>query len=317
MITEKDDLLHTPTSDIYSWSETNWFAFNIPEAHINGAAYVWLHPNLRVASSGVLVWQGKNKTQLDAMYFDYRHFLPFPQGDLDDYELVNGLKIKILEPLNKFQIDYTDETRKMELHFTWNAIMPAEMYSSGAHFNHVGKIKGNLVVSGEEYKIDSFSSRDHSWGPREEAPLCGMPPFTWLVGVIDGNFAFHMFGADEPGKDRPEWLGKIIDSDDGPLGCGYVFRDGATRKLLSANTRTEREEIGLSPRKVTVDLLDEDRNEYSIIGEVTASLPWYVWPNTLVIHCQARWEYKGRTGWGEIQGVFSNENVVQMRRQER
>jgi hypothetical protein len=308
MITEKDDLLHKPTSNEYSWTETNYFGFHLPDKRMNGEVYVWLHPNLKVASSGVYVWQGIKKNQLAAEYFDYRHFLPFPKGDLDDYELVNGLKIKTLEPLKKYRVDYVDEARKTEVHFIWEAIMPPEPYASGMHFDQAGKVDGTLILKGEEHKIDSFHTRDHSWGPRQEFPRVGIPPFAWVTGIFDRDFAFHITGFDEPVPKALQYPGKDAG---GRLEAGYVFRNGTTRKLLSAVKKTERGEDGLQPSKVYIELTDEQNNSYSIRGEVTALLPWHTWPNMLVFMCQTRWECEGKIGWGHVQDISQNDYVNQ------
>ena len=122
--------------------------------------------------------------------------------------------------------------------------------------------------------------------------------------VFTHGFAFHIIGFDEPGAQ----LGK---DSGGHLESGYVFRNGTTRRLLSAVKKTERGEDGLQPRKLSLELTDEDNNGYSIKGEVTAPLPWHTWPNMLVFMCQTRWECEGKVGWGDTQDILQNDYVNQ------
>src|ERR1700745_3960035 len=74
----EDDLLHPASfsnvSDA-SASETQYFAFNIPEQQINGFAYLWHHPNLHVCSGGIFVYQGSKETALHAELNDWRPYM--------------------------------------------------------------------------------------------------------------------------------------------------------------------------------------------------------------------------------------------------
>ena len=49
MINDNDMYFHTPTSDHYSWAETNYFGFYIPEENILVGVYAQPRANLGTA----------------------------------------------------------------------------------------------------------------------------------------------------------------------------------------------------------------------------------------------------------------------------
>lgn len=311
-LSSRDELLYPATDkSVYSWTETNYYGFNIPEHRLNAEVYVWLHPNLGVASSGFFAWKGFKKTTLAAEYFDYQVYLPFPTTDLDDYELANGLKVKILEPLNKVQVDYVDKDRETEVHFLSEAIMPAQPTPRGGHFDQAVKVDGELILRGEKYIIDGYFTRDRSWGaPRPEVQQVAGPPMTYVAGVFDKDFAFQFVGPDDPAM-GPEWVGTYpIEAASIPA-SGYVYKDGVTRKLVKVSKLTHRGPNGIEPHGAEIELRDEQGDSYSIRGQATALLPWHTWPNMLFFMTQMRWECEGRVGWGDFMDGLSNSHVVQ------
>ncbi|MEJ2459333.1 MAG: hypothetical protein P8Y58_14780, partial [Novosphingobium sp.] len=48
-------------------------------------------------------------------------------------------------------------------------------------------------------------------------------------------------------------------------------------------------------------LEDETGEVHVITGHVQASLSFSLWPNAVVPVCLTRWEYRGRTGYGDTQ----------------
>ncbi|MBI4300043.1 MAG: hypothetical protein HY677_02830 [Chloroflexi bacterium] len=312
-LTSRDELLYPPTDkSIYSWCETNYYGFNIPEHRLNGEVYVLLRPNLRTVVAGFFAWKGFKKTTLAAEYFDYQAHLPFPTTDLDDYELANGLKVKILAPLKKVRVDYVDENQDTEVHFISTGIMPPHRPGPRGHYDQAVKVDGELVLRGEKYVIDGHFTRDRSWGsPRPEVQRSG-PPMTWLVGVFGDDFAFHTMTYDDPAM-GPEWAGAYQVSS--PPASGYVYKDGVTRELVKSSKLTLRGPDGLEPRGAILELEDDRGDKYSIKGEATAVLPWHTWPNMLCFMTQMRWECGGRVGWGDFQDIHSNSHVVRFMKQ--
>lgn len=301
------DLMHTPTSDDYTWSENTYFGFHIPEQRINGEIYVWLHTNLRVASSGVFIWRGMKKATLAAEYFDFRQFLPFPHTDLDDYELVNGLHVRVLETERKYQVGYVDESRRTEVHLLYEAIAPPMPYEGRSHFDQPMKTTGAVVLQGKEFRVDGFFTRDRSWGARSEVTQPG-PPFTYVTGIFDERLAFHLTASDSA-EASPEWSGVYTLPRGTNLVSGYVLDGGQVRRLRKAHKKTYRGPDGLRPRRIDLELADQEGNRYDIRGDVTAIMPWHPWPNLLCYMCQVRWDHAGRIGWGDIHEIMSNDFV--------
>ena len=52
MVSKRDDLLHKPTSDDYTWTESNYFIVHLPERRMNGHVYALFKSNLMVVVSG-------------------------------------------------------------------------------------------------------------------------------------------------------------------------------------------------------------------------------------------------------------------------
>lgn len=305
--TESFDRLHIPRSDDYTWSETNYFGFHIPERRINGEIYVWLHTNLRIASSGVLIWQGMKKTTLAAEYFDFRHFLPFPATDLDNYELANGLHVEAIEPERKYQVEYADKDRNTELHLLYEAIAPPIPYEGRRHFDQPMRTTGAVLLYGREFRVDGFFTRDRSWGTRSEVAQPG-PPFTYVTGIFDERLAFHLTASDNA-EASPEWSGVYTVPPGKNLVSGYVLEGGHVRRLRRAHKKTHRGPDGLRPRRIDLELTDQEGNRYAIRGDVTAMIPWHPWPNLLCYMCQVRWDHEGKVGWGDIHEIMSNDFV--------
>src|ERR1700722_17867427 len=73
--TSTDEYLHGtgPVGD--SLTETWYWGFFVPERRINCYAYCWVHPNLHVASCGLMIYEGIKAHHLEAELFDMPMFL--------------------------------------------------------------------------------------------------------------------------------------------------------------------------------------------------------------------------------------------------
>jgi hypothetical protein len=226
------------------------------------------------------------RATLAAEWFDYRAYLPWPEGDLDALTLANGLSIRTEKPLERWTCAFADPSRDTELRLHSSALMPPAAPARGGHLVQAVRTSGELRLRGERIAIDGFFTRDRSWGaPREEAPFA-IPPLGWMAGVFGPDLAFHVAGFD-PSAVR----------------FGYVFRDGATHAIAHMERRTERAPDGLTPRAIALELDDAGGAHHSIRGEITSCLPWHVWPNVHVHFCQTRWTCGARVGHGDVQDM--------------
>jgi len=316
LITPKDDLLHTPPNDHYTWTETNWFGLMfIPEKRLQFDTYVWLHPNLKVAYSGFYVSKGIKKDQLAAEYYDFRSWLPFPEGDLDDYQLDNGLSVKILKPLSTYQIDYVDEARQTELHVIWDAIMPPVPFPMGEHLEQAGRVKGTLILKGEEHTVDCYSVRDHSWVFRPETPKMGRRPIAMINCGFNDDFAFCLTLPDSAyqragsSEESPGWLAQTAVTSSEFVPFCWVHKDGVTRQVRTATQRTIRDKDGFHPIRVEVEFVDDRDETYQVTGEIVNFLPVHWMQNNLISCCMTRFTCNGIEGWGNFSESLENDVV--------
>jgi hypothetical protein len=309
-VTDRDEFLHPPApSGHYSSTETSYFGFNIPAAALNAEIYMWFHPVLRLMSASVYIWRGLKSSTLACEYINHYHYLPMPEGDIDDYEIeALGLKIRIIKPLHEAQLSFLDKERGVSFSLRLVAIMPPGVRPGSYHFTQAMKTSGELDLFGQKYTIDGFWSRDHSWGQERRETSRLLPPLAWTVGIFDADFAFHVMAFDSP-ELKPTWVSRY----DMPAGSnflwGFVRRDGETYPLVSARQLTTREPDGLSPRSVELELADAGGQTHALRGYANARMPWQTWQNLNVWFCQMRWEGRRGVGWGDFQDCQQNDFV--------
>lgn len=311
IVRPEDDRLHpAPDGAPASLTETSYFGFSVPERNLNGEVYAWFHPALRVVSAGVFVWRGFKRTSLAAEYFDFRTYLPWPEGDLDDCALANGLRLRVEKPLERWTCEYRDDARDTSLTLLSRALMPPAAPPRGGHLVQAVRTSGELVLRGEKIPIDGFFTRDRSWGaPRPEDPY-PIPPLGWMVGVFGPDLAFHVAGFDDPAL-GPAWAGQYAIPRAGEsLRFGYVFRGGQTFAVTRMSRLTERADDGVEPRAVRLELDDSGGRTHTLRGEITSCLPWYTWPNALNYFCQTRWTLGDRVGWGDVQDMNFGDHIL-------
>lgn len=90
------------------------------------------------------------------------------------------------------------------------------------------RARGELVLRGKSYEVDSYALRDRSWGQLRTEDQKAAPPMDWMNGVFDDDFCFGCTAFDDEGSD-PDWKGilKIPGSGD-PVtgGLGVPQRSG-------------------------------------------------------------------------------------------
>jgi hypothetical protein len=310
MLTEKDELFHETDPEVYHWAETNWFQFMIPEENLTGEVYAWFRPNLRVAASGLFVWKGFNKHMSDGYYVDYMKHLPYPDTNLDNYTLANGMHIEILESMKKYRVDY-DDSQGTELHMEFEAICPPfdyaettavkEYFRGGGHMEQPGFIRGDLIVRGKRHTINCIHWRDHSWGPRPER---AMGDVDWLVGGMGADFHFTVMSwHDREGEN---------------LKNGYIIDHGRHTRLAKAWRSTVRDADGLESRQIDLELEDVEGRQYRMKAEVKNMFPWSLWMNVVDYAGLLRWEIEGKgQGWGEVQDVRTLNYIIKKKEKQR
>ena len=305
--TDTDDLLHREMNSQVAdpaLTETQFLGFSVPEAAIHALNYLWVHPNLELLTGGVWAWQGVKRHQLAAELFDMRQFMddgPIRKGDLADYELPMGYRVKVLRPLEKIHIAYDDPTRGNAFDVTLTAVMPPAMVASGKHFDQAMRAEGEIVLRGRRHRVDGYTVRDRSWGevrPEDPRPV---PPLHWLTGVFGDDFAFHMMGLEDPSRD-PIWKDAFPGAENlTALNRGWIWRNGELTGLATTELTTRWNLDTGYPVEHTLRITDTNGFELSLVGTVTASCSWITWSNVNMLIGLCRWEHDGRVAWGDSQ----------------
>ena len=289
----EDEYLHRGESEGPELSETSFFGFNIPEAAIDCEIYHWFHPNLRMMSGGLMIFRGKKAYAAQADYLDYRNFMPWPQGDIDDVTYPTGVRIKVLKPLARFEISFRSPDGDTAFDFVSTAIMPPAGRGDGHHFVQAMHCEGELVLNGKRHCIDGFTTRDRSYGLlRSEAPH-DAPPLAWGAAVFDRDLAFHFVGVDSEDLTAES------------IRWGYVWRDGRLWDIVRMRKNTERGGDGARPTGATIELEDGGGCRHLLTARALARLPMPFWPN--MVTQLTLMEYRlpdGRTGHGDYQDVL-------------
>src|SRR3989442_4105815 len=94
-------------------------------------------------------------------------------------------------------------------------------FARGHYEQHVGA-EGSIRVGDNEWAVDGFGLRDHSWGPRSwQAPLW----YRWLTANFGADFGFVV---------------SIITPRDGePRTGGMVLTDGRYEEITHADLETD------------------------------------------------------------------------------
>jgi len=83
------------------------------------------------------------------------------------------------------------------------------------------------------------------------------------------------------------------------LAHGYVLVEGQVRGLTAGQIRAARQ--GPYPSGYEARLVDKDGREYWFTGHAIAQHPWACYSNSLAVFTTARWNHRGREGFGLAQ----------------
>lgn len=298
-----DELLHPPgdPSDP-SAAETSFFGFNVPEHDLNCAIHHRLHPVPGLVSGGVVLIRGEVENAAFADYIDYRNFMPMPRGDLDDVLYPSGVRVRVVEPLERVELSYAAPDGRLRFELDQEALMPAAGKLGGGHFTQAMRTRGELALDGERIEIDGYFTRDRSWSSARPEKDREISPLAWAGAVFGPDLAFHFSAHDGECLDREK------------LRWGYVWRDGETQPLEAAWMRTGRRDDGAAPTGVEVRLLDAGGETYEMAGETRARAPLNVWPNMIDQMCLMRYRLNGRQCHGDFRDLQFNSFLRSTRR---
>jgi hypothetical protein len=312
----KDDLLHPERNKLTtadSATETQYFGFCVPEARIQAFCYLWHHPNLRVLSGGLFVWQGNKPTVVHGELCDFRNFMNDSalSRDLNDYTLDNSYSVKIVKPLELYLLRYSDPARSNTVALQIEALQAPVMFGDGNHFEQPMKVTGDLTLRGSQYRVNCFTVRDRSWGRPRPEDNPAVPAVSWMSGVFEKGFSFCVTVFDQ--KDTSlELSGMLAKPLHDTLVAGWVYREGRLGAVVEAHKRVIRSPALYIPTYIELELVDEHDRRIHLRGTSVASTVWQVWSNTLLPICQMRWECEEMTAYGECQEGNFNDHFYQL-----
>jgi hypothetical protein len=299
-----DDLwFHPPRYRDYRWMETNWFSWLIPEALMRSHVRSGFRLNLGVVETSVIVWSSTNPRAglLDVDFLDKRYHVPMPPQNLDNYQLANGVSVRMTKPAHEWELRF-DGAHDTVFDLHYRALMPPIDLAESAtdaggrntirfgHLDQTMAVTGTVRIRGKNHTVNFPSNRDHSWSPRPEAPTTGYgisSATNFDVGHFGNDFTFfvHTVNAWE----TPET---------GVVTSGYLLDHGSVRRLKSGRGHYTFEDGGWLIKKVDYELEDEGGRTHVFRGEPKSFYDKIGSAGTLTV---VRWTSDdGEVGWGEL-----------------
>lgn len=303
LLRPEDALFHRPFEGEWRWAETNWFSFLVPEIPLRGHMMQLFRTGLGVVRSQVFVYTGESTRHILGWEFcrdDYH--MPY-EGDLDHFELPNGLEVEMTRPFEHWKIRYDS---KLDTHWELelDALMPpvcsleTRIDTAGAgfsvfhrndpdapmktgHIDQTHHVTGEATINGKRYQVDYPSAHDHSWSPRRE-----------FGHNIIGNFDEAHFGKEvtlsvQTRNDAPN-VGIVTN--------GYVLDHGEVYALKGGEGRYEMD--GFITKAVDYEIEDARGKTWRMHGDILSICEHHT-VNSLATCALVKWTMGGEAGWGE------------------
>jgi hypothetical protein len=301
-----DDFHDEVLSDRWWETETCWFSWNVPERSLGGWTYCQARPNARLCNGGVWVWDASAAFSWELPYHVEYSGLRLPERaerDLRDFEWPNGVHVKMIEPLTRYEISY-DDPGALELRLEFRALIPPNPHPIGVppflvgtHFDQPGHLTGEMVLAGERIPIDCYSVRDRSWGPRpagrpRKRRIEEAEPRTATGGI---GYSFGVAGP------RDAWLTYSTPASDAdPVVCGFLLRDGEYGHILTGSREISVDPATGWPVRIEIEAFDDRYRRLEVQGSAL-SRHWRGHGGDTLVH----WTWDGVQGWGEDQTYLS------------
>jgi hypothetical protein len=230
MVLKADDELRHEWDQDPLWRESWYFNFSDAANQLGGWLYLWVVPN-QALKSGMLVsfyhgvaahhdstevaWKapGHRYEGADGSWvYCYKQDVPeLMPHDLDDAQLC-GLSMKRLEPLKRYQLGFEDGSNAhMELSCEFmtrpwdfaDNIHPTPRWLAKNRYHRGWKARGELVIGGTSYRINTSGDSDHSWGTRDMGIFDQNSLKTYALQTPDGRLSVKAQMLGEPGRELP------------------------------------------------------------------------------------------------------------------
>jgi hypothetical protein len=282
-----DDHFHSPTDADPHWSETAWFGFAVPERRIAGTIYPLFRQNLGTCSVAVYVWDDRSHEPWRVPYGRCLWHEPMPDGDLTRLE-VAGLRTTCLEPLTRYRVEYEDGDR-LHLDLTYEGLSPPHaplVTPARGHLDQPCRVRGRIVLRGEEIAVDGFEMRDRSWHVRDDRQ------------TTRASYSYGISG------DESFLAGGFHDGEQTRIVTGFLVRDGEKADLVGGTRRVLSRE-GAIPLRVAIEAEDRLGRRLDTIGRCVSRLANQATPGMFAWMSLTDWELGGKRIWGEDQDISS------------
>lgn len=319
VLTAADDDFHQPAAGRWA-HETSWFWWYLPEQAIGGWSYHWIRPNIGVSGGGVWVWDATTTSYFEAPYFTNYANQPIEDDrDLRDHRFASGVHLRMLTPLNKYELSFQDrDLLSFELVFDsitapWVGSLVGDP-GRPMHLDQFGRVTGQMTLHGTDYQVDCIASRDRSWHVRDERWKRG------AIGYCDGadeaagtaflaisGRVFLPAGVDEHRIQQEQ------------IHSGYLIRDGRRLRLVAGSRNVERDIVTGCIDRIAIDAVDSQGRALVVNGEVVSRIAI---PNPgvhgIVWITLIRWVFDdGAIAWGQDQDAWPIEQWSAFRRSAR
>jgi hypothetical protein len=276
-LTAADDDFHLGESEDRSWTETAWFAAQVPERGLCIWTYPLFRHELGVMSCGIYVWEPGAEELWQLPYYRTWWHLAIPEGiQATSFELPNGLSYERLEPLSAYRVRYEDGDQ-IRLDATFRALHPPHDVGvepgGRGHLDQLGHVTGELWLNGDRLEIDCIEMRDRTWSPRRESRQGAYLSYSY--GAASPDCGFHLSTRYTPRRGRAEML------------TGFALDGGQAVPLSGGRCDVSRDDHG-RVAGVRIAATRADGSTFEAEGEVVSRLalpgtPWFVWA------CVVRW----------------------------
>lgn len=308
VFTPRDDRFHfEEMGDRWWMTETAWFSFSHPQRKLGGWLYTYVRPNIGTIQGGCWVWDDSAHLPWEVLYnANYASQRLRPDSDLADVSLPTGVSIRMVEPTMSYDLGYDDGDR-ISLRLRFDGIMPPNplhgtdsAFGHNTHYDQFGRVRGTLILRGEEIAIDCLAMRDRSWGPRpEHRPITS----AYVTGTFGPERGFLMVTDPTTAGD--------------PVRHGFQLANGRTAYFASGNRTVTRDPA--TGHVVTIRMEGVDTEGRSLRVEGRALSRIILNRHTFIdINSLIEWtDEQGNIGWGEDQDMWAIHDFADYRRSAR
>jgi hypothetical protein len=127
--------------------------------------------------------------------------------------------------------------------------------SGAQHYEHAGRIAGEVRIDGATHEISGLGQRDHSWGVRDMRVPTN---WRWFCGQLGEELCFNAI--------KVEVLGLRASG-------GYVYHDGQVEALANWSYTADLVEPKQGPKRVSLTLVCDSGARFELSGIAGTNIP--------------------------------------------